>query len=193
MVATAGTGRRLAYLYSMENKSFALVLVIALIGIFTFAMMSGAIAAPFGLGKQVADVVVTQSGTWNGYSNLPFVSASVSLSTPQTNVQNYHNVFYDIISTSSGNVQLSTADTTSGKIEYTLVANGESVASGSVKFTYTANWQVEFTIQNVPPGTYTLTITAYEYWYSGLGGILGSGWAERASTSTSVVVNPSSS
>ncbi|MDG6927716.1 MAG: hypothetical protein JRN10_00700 [Nitrososphaerota archaeon] len=173
----------------MDSK----IVGVGAIAIFLVAMVAllgtGQIPAPAGMGNQVADVVVYTDGTWNGYQNLPFVTATVSISQITYSVTNYHDVFYSVIS-STGSQALSTADTASAKIEYKLVANGETQAQGTVQFTLSANWNMQYTIQNVPPGTYTLYETVYEYWNNGL---LGSGWAERASSSTSVTVNPSAS
>ena len=164
------------------------VIIIALLAGIAVAS-TGSIPAPAGMGQPVADVVVYVSGTWQNY-NIPFVSDTASISQITYSVTNYHYVFYSITSTVGGNTALSTADTPQAKILYKLMANGETQAQGTVMFTLSSNWESQFTIQNVPPGTYTLYITVYEYWNNGL---LGSGWAVRASSSTSVVVNPPSS
>lgn len=173
----------------MDEKLVGIgVIIIVLLGVIVLGS-TGSIPAPPGMGQPVADVVVYVSGTWQNY-NIPFVPDTVSISQITYSVTDYHYVFYSITGTVGGNQALSTADTPQGKIQYKLVADGETQAQGTVMFTLSSNWESQFTIQNVPPGTYTLYITVYEYWNNG---ILGSGWAIRASSSTSVVVNPPSS
>ena len=163
------------------------IIAIVLLGAF-FVTASGMLPAPPGMGQQVADVVVYVSGTWQHY-DIPFVPDTVTISQITYSVTDYHWVFYSVMKT-QGLTTLSTADTAQAKIVYQLQANGETQAQGTVYFNLASNWQTQFTIQNVPPGTYQLTVTVYEYWNNGL---LGSGWAVRASSSTSVVVNPQSS
>ena len=162
------------------------IIAIVLLG-FVAVGMTGAIPAPPGLGQQVADVVVYVSGTWQNY-DIPFVTDTVTISQITYSVTDYHWVFYSVMKAQSLTT-LSTADTAQAKIQYKLIANGETQAQGTVQMSLSANWESQFTIQNVPPGTYTLTITVYEYWNNG---IFGSGWAARASSSTTIVVNPNS-
>jgi hypothetical protein len=170
----------------MDAKVIGLgVIIVALLG--TIAVAStGSIPAPPGMGQQVADVVVYVSGTWQNY-DIPFISDTASISQITYSVTNYHDVLYSVSGTIGGNQALSTADTAQAKIEYKLMANGETQAQGTVQMSLSANWETQFTIQNVPPGTYTLYIALYEYWNNG---IAGSGWAARASSSTSITINP---
>ncbi|MCL4344100.1 MAG: hypothetical protein JRN26_00915 [Nitrososphaerota archaeon] len=173
----------------MDSK----IVGVGAIAIFLVAMVAvlgtGEIPAPPGTGTQVANVIVSVDGTWNGYLNIPFETATVSITQITPSITDYHNVLYSVITTSGGQ-QLSTADTSKAKIEYTLVADGETQASGTVYFTLSSNWNVQYIIKNVPVGTYTLTVIVFEYWTNG---ILGSGWSQRTSSETTVTVNPSSS
>jgi len=155
-----------------------------IIGLMVLIATTGGIPSVNGVGNPVADVVVTVQGTWQNY-DIPFVTDTASISSITYSVTDWHYVLYSYITGSYGTV-LSTADTAQGKITWQLVEDGQTVAQGSYQFGLSSNWQTQFTIQNVAPGSYTLQVQVYEYWNNG---ILGSGWAMRASASQGITVN----
>jgi len=156
-----------------------------IIGLMVLIATTGGIPSVNGVGNPVADVVVTVQGTWQNY-DIPFVTDTVSINSITYSVTDWHNVLFSYITSSYGTV-LSTADTAQAKLTWQLVQNGQTVAQGSYQFGLSSNWQTQFTIQNVAPGSYTLQVQVYEYWNNG---ILGSGWALRASASQGITVNP---
>lgn len=167
----------------------ALAVIVCIAGFIGYIAYAGEIPA-IGSGVAVCDVKVTVNYRWTNVE-FPGVPDTVKITSLTVHGQNWREVFLSLTPTVQNVAyEFNVIDTDKAKLVWELRnSEGETVRSGTISgLTLHPEGSWIFNIPRVQPGTYTVTVSVYQWWELDVPLIGQKDWAHRDTESAAVTL-----